>query len=377
MNSKDYQLLPTDTDEIVASLVSRYETLTGRTLSTAAPERILIQWVADVVIQERVAENRAARQNIPSLAEGDNLDKLGELFGVGSRPAAQPAVCVMRFNISAAQESAVLVPKGTRVTDTSGSLVWETDADAYVDIGDTSVDVQAHCQTAGKAGNGFVAGQINTAIDVPDYYASCANITMSEKGADAATDEEYYELMRGSMDSLSCAGSIGSYVYFAKAVSTEIGDVIVTNPSAGKVVIYVLMQDGTPAGETIKAAVLKACSADDVRPLTDQVTVSDPATVKYNINIKYFVPRFSVKSSVEIQQDVERAVEEYKAWQSAKLGRDINPSQLTLLLMQTGIKRVEITSPQFVALSEGNNSTTPQLAVFGTQTIVNGGAEHE
>lgn len=48
--------------------------------------------------------------------------------------------------------------------------------------------------------NGYEPGQINTIVDVFDYYASCTNLTISDGGAEAADDEEYFELMRASMD---------------------------------------------------------------------------------------------------------------------------------------------------------------------------------
>ena len=83
------------------------------------------------------------------------------------------------------------MPAGTRVTDTSSTLIWETTADAYIAIGDTYVDVSVQCQTTGTAGNGYAVGQINTIVDVFDYYDSCENITESDGGSNEATDDEY------------------------------------------------------------------------------------------------------------------------------------------------------------------------------------------
>ena len=106
-------------------------------MKPASPEKLFIQFVAAVVIQERGLNNYTGNQNIPSRAEGENLDALAELFYVTQRPAAQAAVCTERFHISEAQTTAILIPSGTRVTDASGTLTWETVADAYVSIGET------------------------------------------------------------------------------------------------------------------------------------------------------------------------------------------------------------------------------------------------
>ncbi len=376
-NSQPYEFVPTDVEEIVASLVAAYQQITGRTVHPADPEKIFIQWVADVIIQERVYTNFTGNQNIPSRATGANLDALSEWYFPTTRPTAQPAVCTERFTISQAQGTFILVPAGTRVTDMSNILIWETVEDAYIEIGDTYVDVQVRCQTPGSVGNGYAKGQLDTIVDVFDYYAGCENITESEGGADEATDQEYYQLMRASMDAFSTAGPTGAYIYIAKRVSTEIQDVLAVSPSAGKVVVYVLTKDGEPAGAELKNAVLKALSQDTVRPLTDQVSVGDPQVVEYDIAFTYYIPEDETQSGEEVQAAVDAAVQEYVAWQSGKLGRDINPSYLYGLLMQTGIKRVTLTSPVYTALKNGDDGSEPQLAQVGQITATNGGYESE
>ena len=71
-------------------------------------------------------------------------------------------------------------------------------------------------------------------------------------------------------------------------------------------------------------------------------------------------------------------VEQYTAWQCAKLGRDINPSRLISMLMETGIKRVDIIEPAFTSLQDGSDKTVPQLArLAGPPEIINGGYEDE
>ena len=377
MRDAQYPFIPTDANALVSALVSGYERLTGASVQPASPEKLFIQWVADVLLQERALNNYTGNQNIPSRASGENLDALGELFYVTERPAAQPAVCSQRFHISQAQAAAILIPAGTRVTDASGALVWETVEDVYVGIGDTCADVQVRCQTPGVAGNGYAAGQLNTLIDLFDYYDHCENTTASDGGADEASDGEYYELMRASMDAYSTAGPQGGYIYHAKRVSTKIADVAANSPTPGTVDLYVLMDDGTIAQPEIKNAVLAACSADTVRPLTDLVSVKDPETAAYDIAFTYYIPAESPLSPADIGAAVDAAVKQYVAWQCGKLGRDINPSYLIGLLMQTGIKRVDLTAPAFTVLRDGSNQDTPQVAAIGDITATNGGYEDE
>lgn len=373
----EYQFISTDTATLTAAMVSAYETITGISVTPASPEKLFISWVTDIIIQERILCNYTANQNIPSRAEGENLDALGELFYDKSRPEAQAATSTVKFTISQAQSSAVLIPSGTRVTDASSTLTWETTADAYIAAGDTTIELPVTCQTLGIVGNGYIAGQICVAVDLFPYYLSCANTTTSDGGADVATDDEYYELLTAGQDAYSTAGAKGSYIYHAKQVSTEIGDVVANTPDDGEVVIYVLMEDGTIAGAEIKSAVLAACNDDYVRPLTDSVSVADPDEVSFNIAFTYYVPSDSTLSSTDIATAVNDAVATYQQWQCAKLGRDINPSYLIGLLMQTGIKRVDLTAPAYKALGDGSDNDVPEVAIVGTVTITNGGSEDE
>ncbi|MEG2623684.1 MAG: baseplate J/gp47 family protein [Clostridia bacterium] len=449
----DYAFVESDVNLCMAKMVEAYERITKRTIQPGSPDRLFLAWIADVLCQICAQINYAGSQNIPSRAEGDDLDSLGELFYDSNRPEAKAASCTMKFTISAAQNAAVLIPAGTRTTTIDGAITFKTDTDVYVPIGGTTATASATCTTVGAAGNGYVAGQLSVLVDVFGYYQSCANTNQTDGGADEATDDEYYELMRASSDAYSDAGAQGGYIYFTKSVSTEIADVKAIRPSeaikktltvydghaflggdglqkdtlkvfshgattqasvtrdytvdyisglltlsivstgslssaqlidveidnimAGHVRIYVLMNDGTIASSTMKALVLAKCSDKEVRPLTDNVSVEDPITVPYNIECTYYIPRGSTQSSTEIQASVSKAVEAYKAWQCAKLGRSINPSKLVSRLMATGIKRVDLTSPAYRALGDGSDHHAPELAVIGSTTVTNGGYEDE
>ena len=385
-----YQFVPTDTNEIISDLVEGYEIITQSAVRPASPEMQFIRWVAHVIIQERMLNNWTGNQNIPSRAEGENLDALAELTYIRSRPEAKASTCTMRFYISQPQEQAILIPAGTRVTNASNTMIWATTEDHYIPAGENFVEAVVWNQTVGVAGNGYAIGQINTLVDVYEYYSECTNVSVSDGGSDVPTDEEYYELIRASMDAYSCAGSRGSYIYWAKQESTEIADVVANSPTPGVVNLYVLMIDGTLATDEIKGRVLAACNADEVRPLTDFVSVEDAEVVPYDIDFTYYIPQRSTRSGADIQAAVQAAVDEYVRWQRGKLGRDINPSKLHALLMQTGVKRVEIISPLFTHLRDGSpalnadmgyDSTemVPQLAQVNTDGIQirNGGYEDE
>ena len=374
-----FEFIETDVADLQAQMVADYEAMSGKAVLPGSPENLMIQWVASIILQERVKGNFSANQNLPSRAVGGNLDALAELFYAQERPGATAATCTVRFNISEAQTSAVLIPAGTRVTDGGQKLYWETVADAWINAGDTYVDATVKCQTLGSIGNDFAAGTINTIVDVYDYYSTCANTTISEGGSAKMDDDTFYALLRQSMDSLSTAGARGNYVYHAKAVSADIADVVVNSPTPGEVHIYALKTDGTIAGSALKQAIYDACSAEDVRPLTDLVVMGDATVVTYDIIATYYIAANSTEETATIEDRVTEAANEFIAWQRGKLGRDINPSKLISLLMATGIKRVALTSPTFTALYDGSDpdNPVPQIAQIGTLTLTNGGVEDE
>jgi len=382
----EYKFIDTDVNPLLADLLAGFERITGRTAQPASKDRLYIQWVANIIIHERALTNYAANQNLPSRAEGDDLDELGQLFYELERPDKEPAVCKVRFYISETQMTSILVPAGTRVTDISNSLIWATKDDKYIAIGERSADVDVVCQTPGVVGNNYALGQINTLVDVNNiaHYERCENISVSDGGSDRACDDEYYELMRLSAGSSSTAGARGAYVYFAKKVSREIADVVPVTPKPGQVNIYVLMKDGVIASEEMKKKVYEACNPDDVRPLTDYVVMDDPEVVEYEIDFEFYILQDAELSSADIESAVDAAVEDYVAWQCKKLGRDINPDELVERVKRIpGIKRVPIISPTYRVLRDGKEKDPdipriPQIAsVRKPFRIVNGGYENE
>ncbi len=388
MARSNFQFVDTDTDTIVARMIRKYETIMGRTVQPASFDMLLNRWGADVVVQVRVDINYSANQNIPSRAEDDNLDALGEIFYylAGTRPQAKVAATRIRFNISEAQPTPWLIPASTRVATSDKAVYFATVKDVYVTPGEMYAEAEAVCDTPGIIGNGYMPGQVSDLVDIFPLYVDCANITMTDGGSDAATDEEYYELMRLSEDAYSCAGASGAYVYYAMSVSPEIADVKVTAPTPGVINIFTLMDDGSIASDEIKNQILARCDAYNVRPLTDLVLARDPVIAEYDIELIYYtIPPPITKDSNEdeaqsaaaIAAAVDKAVEEYKAWQSAKIGRDINPSRLMQLLMATGIKRADIISPVFTRLKGGSDEDVPEVAKIGTVTVTDGGYEDE
>lgn len=374
----DIEFLETDVETIESSMIALYEMMVkdaGREsykMQPASPERVFIAWCAAIVVQQRVLINDTAKKNVPRYAKGEYLDSLAELFKDIERLPATPAVTTFRCYLSKPQEQSVFVPKGTRITF-DGNITFATTEELEISAGQTHGDVSGECQTPGTVGNNLAAGQVKEIVDVYDYYLKVENITKTSGGAEKEGDDSYYNRMRESMESFSTAGPVNGYIYFAKSVSSAVADVAVTSPEPGMVDVRVLMQNAEQPTEAILQKIEEKLNADDVRPLTDIVTVSEPEENPFEIDVTFFIEKNSQASSAIIEKDARAAVEQYISWQTGKMGRDINPSYLVALMMSAGVKRIEVRKPEFAVVEETHVARLQRE----TMNVLNGGIEIE
>lgn len=379
MENKEYpdiEFVETDVETIENSLIAlyelMYEEMTGKKKKVypASPERLFIAWAAAVIVQQRVLINETAKKNVPRYAKGEYLDSLAELFKDTPRLPASPAIAVFRCHISEAQPQSVIVKAGTRI-NFDGNIIFSTVKDLEIKAGDTYGDVNAQCLTPGLAGNDLAVGQVKEIIDAYDYFLKIENITRTAGGADEEDDASYYERMRESMESFSTAGPINGYIYHVKTVTPAIADVTATSPEPGVVDIRILLQNGDLPTDAVINEIQEALNTSDIRPLTDMVTVSKPQESPFDIDVTYYIPRYSQAGSNIIDTAAKEAVTQYIKWQTGKMGRDINPSRLNSMLMAAGVKRVEIRKPLFAVVPETH------VARLGSQQVLNGGIEDE
>lgn len=262
-----YEIISQSSEELERELIKSYEEKTGRTLKPADPDRLFLAWMQSVIESVFNKLNYIAGQNIPSLARGENLDSLGRwIYGI-ERPEMSSAKCNVLFRLQNVAMSTVIIPQGTRVTDSQGSLVWATTADGVINIGESEISIMCQCETPGAAGNGYVPGQINRLIDVDNvqFFLSCENTQASSGGAQVPDDSEYFDLMQKSLGGYSCAGNKGAYEYFAKSVSNQITDVkAVTLKSKRQQVLTVYSSKAFIGGDSLLPDTLKVYAADRV-----------------------------------------------------------------------------------------------------------------
>lgn len=370
-NLPEVEFVDTDTEALVNKLIAGYEEITGRTLYPADPVRAFILWLASIIIQERVGINESAKQNLPRYAEGENLDSLSEIFHNTYRLEPTAATTTLGFYITTTLEEDYIITDELEVT-VDGVINFTTTEYLIFKAGENYAEVGAICQSAGTVGNGFAPGQVSKLVsDEFLYFKEVANTTTTAGGSEEESDTAFYNRMRESEESYTTAGPRGSYAYHAKSVSSQISDVSAESPEDGVADVRIMLYGGKLPDKELIDRVQEYLSADDIRPMTDKVIVAAPNTVEFDIEATYYIPRDKAATTKEIKQAVELATENYTLWQTSKMGRDINPSYFNAMLMESGIKRVDITTPVFTEIPKGS------VAVLRNCNVTFGGVEDE
>lgn len=364
MSLQGIQFVDMDAESTTNNIITVYEGLSGRSLFPGDPVRVFLTSLAQIIVQQRVLINDAASQSLLRYARGDVLDDWGYTYRA-DRLQAVPAQTTLQFTLSIPLTSASIIPEGTRVSPdgSDGDLFFITDKLLEIPAGQTQGSIKATCSVAGNVGNGFTSGQVNTLIDPLPFVSGVVNTSISSGGADAENDNAYRERIRTAPESFSVAGPDGAYRYWAFAASQLIVDVSVTSPSDGVVLITPLLTGGELPTQELLDKILDICDPKDKRPLTDHVTVSAPVVRSFDIDLTYWIDINNSASAVAIQTAVNDAVQEYILWQKSKLGRNINPSELTRLVMQAGAYRVDIISPTYTAISFNEVAIADQVTV--------------
>lgn len=362
----DINLVNTDASEVYETVLTTLEQGVDEPLYPGDERRIYAEALVLILVHVFESINSAAKQTMLRFASGEVLDAIGERLNV-YRIAATKAMTTVRFNVESALDSDVNIPQGTRVT-ADGVKYFYTTVDAIIKSGALYVDILCEAEQGGEAYNGYAAGTIITLSDVIGYISSISNLDMTHDGDDGEPytetgDNHFRERIQLAPSALS-AGTEESYEYYTKSADSNVIDVAIIQSAAGCVDIYPLMAGGAiPTDEEIEA-IQAVVSASDVRAFTDKVTTLAPEQISYDINVTYYVDSTNESDIVQAVEGDDGAIEQYKQWQCAKLGRTINPDTLRKYIFNAGADRVTITSPTLTEL-EAN-----QVASFsGTITV--------
>lgn len=358
-------------DEMISDFQEKYYELSGEyeILGELDKHRILLNTAALKIYQSYQYIEKAGKMNLLKYASGDFLDNLGATRGV-TRNEAKAATCKLKFALNQLQNGVISIPAGTQVTAGDG-VYFVTNEYTEIAVGLSYTEANATCQAVGTVGNGYVIGQINTISEPIAYVSSVSNITETSGGEDTQPDDDFREKIFLSPSSYSTAGPEDAYIYWAKSYSTLIADIKAVTPSDDTVQLIVLLKNGEIPDSGFLDGLQGYITDGDVKPMTEHVIVTAPDILNYNITGTYYINRSDKDNVNAIQAAVTVALKEYSSWQKEKVGRDVNPSYLQFLLIKAGAKRLVLTSPTYIDITDSS------VAIAGTITMEYGGIEDD
>lgn len=368
----ELEFIETDSEKIKTTILTELENGINEQLYPGDERRIFGEALAGVVVSVFNSINDACRQKMLRYARGETLDALGQSRDV-YRIRAEKATATLVFSVKTAYSTNIIIPEGTRVT---GDLqrYFLTTKSAVLNAGELSVEVEAEAENSGTEYNGIFPGGLNTIVDISNVplIDSVSNRFVTSGGADSENDEAFRERIRVSENKLSTAGTEKAYKYFAISANASVTDAAVFSDEKGVVKIVPVCAGGEIPSQEILDEVHKACSADDVRPLTDKVVVEAPKVELYDIELTYYTDKADESQVIENVEGENGAISRYVYWQGSNLDQDINPDYLKKLILSpnweadlTGATRVDIIKPVYKPL----NKTT--IAKFSGNLKVN------
>ncbi|EEY6226774.1 baseplate J/gp47 family protein [Escherichia coli] len=175
-------------------------------------------------------------------------------------------------------------------------------------------------------------------------------------------DEAFRERIQLSWSQLNTAGARNAYRFHARSADEDVLDADAYGPEehgrAGEVDVYVLSREGNgTASKALLDAVSARLNADEIRPLTDFVTVKSAIINDYSVTAELEIP--DGPDASEVLENAKNTLLSY-----TRLANRINGmvplSAIYAALQQTGVARVILSSPR--ADIEPATGTAPRCA---------------
>lgn len=141
----------------------------------------------------------------------------------------------------------------------------------------------------------------------------------------------------------SVAGPAGAYRSHALGADGRILDAMASSPAPCQVLVTILSREGDgTADAALCDAVAAALTDDEVRPLTDEVTVASAEIVTYNVRAMIYT--FPGPDSSVVLTEAAARLDAYIA-ETHRIAREVTISGLYAALHVDGAERVELLEP--------------------------------
>ncbi|MDY3573545.1 baseplate J/gp47 family protein [Enterobacter ludwigii] len=160
-------------------------------------------------------------------------------------------------------------------------------------------------------------------------------------------DDAFRERIQLSWAQLNTAGARNAYRFHAKSADNDVLDADAYGPEThnrpGEVDVYVLSRTGNgEASPGLTEKVMSELSADEVRPLTDYVSVKSATIVSYAVTAELDIP-----DGPDAQTVLENAISTLTSYTllSHRINGLVPLSAIYAALQQPGVSRVRLISP--------------------------------
>lgn len=157
------------------------------------------------------------------------------------------------------------------------------------------------------------------------------------------SDADLRRRVQMAPEGYTVAGSQGSYEFHALGADADVRDAQAVSPAPGEVTVYVLSRDGNGTASTdLIDAVAAVLNAEEVRPMTDNVTVASAVVTEYAIEAELTL--YPGPDAEVVRLSAEAAATAYAEAQH-RLGYDVTLSGIYAALHQPGVQNVALVSP--------------------------------
>ena len=331
MDNSELHYLTYDPEEVWNEMIINYVNAGGDILYPGDEKEMLLRSVQADIVQIFAAVDNALRMQTLRYAVGPYLDVIGELRSC-ERILASPARATVTITTNATGKTDVLQAGDTMTAD--GMVFYALVEDFILTGYQQTETVEVVCTEEGSIGNGLTAGAEMGLSISNEGINSIIVATDASGGNEEEEDDVYRDRIREYGLASITTGPYQQYEAVAKAVSSEIVDARALNLTGGSVGVYLIFAHQT-GKQAIMNAVLAALSPDDVRPLTDSVSVLEATDVEYILDVQYECDGSSATTAA-----IGKAATEYQEWQDNVIGRAFNPDRFMAMLYQAGCTRV-------------------------------------
>lgn len=331
MDNTELHYLTYDPEEIWREMMYAYVEAGGDILYPGDEKEMLLRAVQAIIVQCFAGVDNALRMATLRYAVGEYLDMYGEKRNCYRIEAAAAEATVEI--VFAATGKPKTIAAGTPLT-ADGTVMYLLAEDVIYSGFAQTVQVGIICSETGIAGNGLTAGKAMQFVNVEESVSSVKVKSAAVGGMEAEDDESYRtRIQQYGLGSVT-TGPSGRYESESMKASSEIIDARALRTGAGEVGIYLILAKEA-SFDGIKASVLSAVNAENVRPLTDKVEVYEATKITYKLNVQY-----QAGNGGDVANAISEAVAEYQTWQESSIGRPFNPDKLMSALYQAGATRV-------------------------------------